>query len=188
MPMAALFIIIMITLNVNNARRLFALNAVIRFPWRISSATLHTIESIYMNTFWIKMLMRAPSPFSKYSLYTPAKHEHINWMNMYTASMLRSKPETIFLFNTLNKISKANIRATVNNYRLYFFSCEFADLLTSSVGWCHVRPNWAHRRSVFVSAYIQPLEESMKTIDALTRFYEKSTEIRKQNVLVNELW
>jgi hypothetical protein len=40
-----------------------------------------------MKTFWTNILTPAPSPFSRYSLYTPAKHEHnvckLNRCNKY---------------------------------------------------------------------------------------------------------
>ena len=46
-----------------------------RSPRAPRSKTLQTIESRYMNTFWIMMSMSAPFPLIKNSLYTPAKTE-----------------------------------------------------------------------------------------------------------------
>lgn len=44
---------------------------------RTIATMLQKILSIYINTFCIKMSMSAPCCFSKYSLYTPAKQEHV---------------------------------------------------------------------------------------------------------------
>lgn len=44
---------------------------------RTIATMLQKILSMYINTFCIKMSMSAPCCFSKYSLYTPAKQEHV---------------------------------------------------------------------------------------------------------------
>lgn len=44
---------------------------------RTIATMLQKILSMYINTFCIKMSMSAPCLFSKYSLYTPAKQEHV---------------------------------------------------------------------------------------------------------------
>lgn len=44
---------------------------------RTIATMLQKMLSMYINTFCIKMSMSAPCRFSKYSLYTPAKQEHV---------------------------------------------------------------------------------------------------------------
>jgi hypothetical protein len=75
-PIAALLNMMMMTLNWNTDAKESRVKAPKRLPWQSSIPALHTIESTYMKTFWTYILTPAPTPFNRYSLYTPAKHEH----------------------------------------------------------------------------------------------------------------
>ena len=68
------------------------------FPWLVSTKTFHKIESRYINTFWMKILTFPPSSFSKYSLYTPARHEHRVWKFKKNFLKIQNKTEKITNF------------------------------------------------------------------------------------------
>lgn len=82
-PTSELFNIIRITFgckNVPNSTLLsVSLTPFVNTLNRTIATMLQKILSIYINTFCIKMSMSAPCRFSKYSLYTPAKQEHVVW-------------------------------------------------------------------------------------------------------------
>jgi len=80
-PTSELFNIIRITFGCRNVpiSTLFnvSLTPLVNMLNKIIATILQKILSIYINTFCIKMSMSAPCRFSKYSLYTPAKQEHV---------------------------------------------------------------------------------------------------------------
>jgi len=80
-PTSALFNIINITFGCKNALISTLLNVSFTLFFNVLNKTIATMLqkmlSIYINTFCTKMSMSAPCRFSKYSLYTPAKQEHI---------------------------------------------------------------------------------------------------------------
>lgn len=81
-PTNALFNIINITIGCTNTLLLTLLNILLKlFFLNIPNATITTmlqkILSMYINTFCTNMLISAPCCLSKYSLYTPARQEHI---------------------------------------------------------------------------------------------------------------
>ena len=75
MPRMALLRMSTMTRGLAMEERAELVKALERSPLAPRSKTLHTMESRYMNTFWIMMSMSAPFPFIKNSLYTPAKTE-----------------------------------------------------------------------------------------------------------------
>lgn len=80
-PTRELFNIIRITFGCRNVPISILLNvsptSFVNILNRTITIMLQKILSIYINTFCIKMSMSAPCRFSKYSLYTPAKQEHV---------------------------------------------------------------------------------------------------------------
>lgn len=80
-PTSELFSIIKITFGCRSVS-ISILVSVLLTPFvntlkRTIATMLQKILSMYINTFCIKMSMSAPCRFSKYSLYTPAKQEHV---------------------------------------------------------------------------------------------------------------
>jgi len=80
-PTSELFNIIRITFGCRNIPISTLLNVsltpLVNMLNKIIATILQKILSTYINTFCIKMSMSAPCRFSKYSLYTPAKQEHV---------------------------------------------------------------------------------------------------------------
>ena len=68
MPRMALLMMRTTTRGLAMEERAELVKALERSPLAPRSKTLHTMESRYMNTFWIMMSMSAPFPFIKNSL------------------------------------------------------------------------------------------------------------------------
>lgn len=74
-PQAEPFSITAITRGWNTDSKDELEKTVVASPFTNKTKMLHTIQSTYMNTFCNIIWTSAPTSFSRYSLYTPAKQE-----------------------------------------------------------------------------------------------------------------